>query len=108
MLRDAAYDALPKATRADLHHRYAVWLERHGAALVELDEVVGYHLEQACAYRLDLGLPDDAGLAATARQHLTDAGQRAGRRQDYAVAVSLFERAMALVPQSEFDLPLET
>jgi class 3 adenylate cyclase/tetratricopeptide (TPR) repeat protein len=107
LLRDAAYDALPKATRADLHHRYATWLERHGTDLVELDEVVGYHLEQTHGYRLELGLPDDAELAATARRHLTNAGQRAGRRQDYDVAVSLFERAAALVPLSVFDLLLE-
>ena len=63
LLRDAAYDALPKSTRADLHGRYAAWLEHHGTDLVELDEVVGYHLEQAHVYRLDLGLPDDVELA---------------------------------------------
>ena len=28
LIRDAAYDALPKATRADLHERFAAWLER--------------------------------------------------------------------------------
>ena len=48
LLRDAAYDALPKATRADLHQRFAAWLEERGSELVELDELVGYHLEQAC------------------------------------------------------------
>ena len=30
LIRDAAYEALPKATRADLHQRFAVWLEDHG------------------------------------------------------------------------------
>ena len=30
LIRDAAYDALPKATRADLHQRFATWLEEHG------------------------------------------------------------------------------
>src|SRR5439155_12567604 len=47
LIRDAAYDALPKAVRADLHERLATWLEEHGADLVELDEILGYHLEQA-------------------------------------------------------------
>ena len=47
LIRDAAYDALPKAARAELHERFAVWLEEHGAGLVELDETLGYHLEQA-------------------------------------------------------------
>ena len=49
LIRDAAYDALPKATRAELHERFALWLEEHGADLVELDEILGYHLEQACS-----------------------------------------------------------
>ena len=49
LIRDAAYDALPKATRAELHERFADWLEEHGADLVELDEILGYHLEQAPA-----------------------------------------------------------
>ena len=28
LIRDAAYDALPKATRAELHERFAVWMRR--------------------------------------------------------------------------------
>ena len=31
LIRDAAYDALPKAVRADLHERFAGWLEERGA-----------------------------------------------------------------------------
>jgi hypothetical protein len=58
LIRDAAYDALPKAARADLHESFAVWIAEHGADLVELDELVGYHLEQAAQYRAELGTPD--------------------------------------------------
>ena len=32
LIRDAAYDALPKAVRADLHARFADWLDEHGDA----------------------------------------------------------------------------
>ena len=39
LIRDAAYESLPKATRAELHERFAVWLSTHD--LVEGDEVVG-------------------------------------------------------------------
>ena len=98
LIRDAAYDALPKATRADLHERFASWLEQRGSELVELDEIVGYHLEQACRYREELGLPADDELTAAARRRLTAAGLRANLRQDYGAAVSLLERAAALVP----------
>src|SRR5581483_2226603 len=36
LIRDAAYDALPKATRAELHERFAVWLAERAPDLVEL------------------------------------------------------------------------
>ena len=107
LIRDAAYDALPKAVRAELHERFATWLERQGAELIELDEVLGYHLEQACRYRAELGLPEDGLLAAAARRHLTAAGRRAYVRADQAGAVSLLERAAGLVPSAELDLALE-
>ena len=106
LIRDAAYDALPKATRADLHQRFAAWLEEHGAELVELDEILAYHLEQTYTYRAELGVPDDA-LAAAARRRLTAAGRRAHRRADYDAAVSLLTRAATLIPPGELDLVLE-
>jgi class 3 adenylate cyclase/tetratricopeptide (TPR) repeat protein len=108
LIRDAAYDAMPKATRADLHERLASWLEEHETELVELDELLGYHLEQACRYRAELGTPDDGMLAAAARRRLMAGGHRAALRQDFGAAVSLFERAGALVPAAELDLALET
>jgi class 3 adenylate cyclase/tetratricopeptide (TPR) repeat protein len=107
LIRDAAYDALAKATRAELHERFAHWLEEHGAALVELDEILGYHLEQAYRYRRELGLDDDGALAAAARRRLTAAGVRARLRADELAAVNLLERAVALVPADEIDLALE-
>ena len=108
LIRDAAYEALPKAVRADLHARFASWLEQHGTELVELDEILGYHLEQACRYRAELGMADDPMLAAAARRRLTAGGHRADLLSDYGAAVSLYERAAALVPPAEIDLALET
>jgi class 3 adenylate cyclase/tetratricopeptide (TPR) repeat protein len=108
LIRDAAYDGLPKATRADLHERFASWLEQRGSDLVELDEIMGYHLEQACRYHEELGLHADVQLTGAARRRLTVAGLRANLRQDYGAAVSLLERAGALIPVPELDLALET
>ncbi len=108
LIRDAAYDSLPKATRAELHERFATWLEQHGTELVELDEILGYHLEQACRYRAELGLPADDELAVAARRRLTAAGRRAQLRSDYGAAVSLLERAASLVPSGEIEVALET
>ena len=67
MIRDAAYDSLPKATRAELHERFAAWLEGRGADVVDVDGLVGYHLEQACRYRAELGSVDDEATRDLAR-----------------------------------------
>jgi class 3 adenylate cyclase/tetratricopeptide (TPR) repeat protein len=108
LIRDAAYDALPKARRAELHERFAGWLGEHGSALVELDEIVGYHLEQACRYRSELGLPVPDEQAAQARTRLAAAALQARLVGDERAAASLFERAVALVPPSELDVVLES
>ena len=101
LIRDAAYDALPKAIRAELHERFAAWLEQHGTDLVELDEVLGYHLEQAHRYRAALGAVDEAdrGRAARAGELLARAGRRALDRSDRRAAANLLERATALLPE---------
>ena len=75
LIRDAAYDALPKATRAELHERFAAWLEQRGEELVELDEILGYHLEQAARYKQELGTGPT--LAERAGERLAAAGRRA-------------------------------
>jgi class 3 adenylate cyclase/tetratricopeptide (TPR) repeat protein len=106
LIRDAAYDSLPKATRAELHARFADWLEEHGGGLAELDEILGYHLEQAVRYREELGLDGSPAMAASARARLTAAGRRALVRLDGA-AVGLLGRAVALVPEDELDVDLE-
>ena len=47
-IRDSAYEAIAKAQRAELHERFADWLERvAGEAVAEQEEIVAYHLEQA-------------------------------------------------------------
>jgi len=108
LIRDAAYDALPKAARVELHERYATWLGERGTHLVELDEILGYHLEQACRYRAQLGMSRDDELAASAQRRLAAAGRRALLRSDYGAAVNLLERAAELVPTVNLDLALET
>ncbi len=95
LIRDAAYDSLPKGLRADLHRRFAAWLEVHGGGLVELEEILGYHLEQAARCLADLGRPDPE-LAAEAAARLSLAGRRARHRLDAVAARSFFQRAVAL------------
>ena len=106
LIRDAAYDALPKAERADLHERFARWLEERGPDLVELDEIVGYHLERASRYLEELGRanPD---LALAAGDRLAAAGRRAAWRGDGRAEARLLERALELTRRSRLDVNLE-
>jgi len=99
LIRDAAYAAIPKSTRAGLHERFASWLERHDGE----DELVGYHLEQAYRYRLELGLVDEtaAALAARAGALLGEAGRRASARDDAPAAANLLLRACELLPTDD-------
>jgi class 3 adenylate cyclase len=101
LIRDAAYDGLPKATRAELHERFAEWLERHAGGLVELDEIVGWHLEQAIRYSRELGRSVEPALARHAAQHLHRAGTRASQRSDQQAARNLLGRAVALVAEPD-------
>jgi class 3 adenylate cyclase/tetratricopeptide (TPR) repeat protein len=105
LMRDAAYEALPKSLRAELHERFADWLEGHGG-LVELDEIVGYHLEQAARYRHELGLPAD-DVAERAGERLAAAGRRALWREDRRAAAVLLERALELTRPLRLDVLLE-
>jgi len=101
LIRDAAYESLPKSTRAELHERFADWLDGH--ELVEQDEILGYHLEQAHLYRKELDsddprLPD---LSSRTAQHLADGGRGALDRGDVHAGLSLLRRASAVLPADD-------
>ena len=100
LVRDAAYSTLPKTRRADLHVRFADWLEcRSGTRPVEWDEIAGYHLEQAVKSRLELGPSDEQlrALAARAGDLLRAAARRALAQGTMPVARRLLERALPLI-----------
>ena len=105
LIRDSAYDGLPKSTRAELHERFAAWLAQRGE-LVELDEILGYHLEQAARYKVELGQPDP-GLAIHAAEYLAAAGHNAAWRGDDRAAAHLLERALELTRPARLDVMLE-
>ena len=104
LIRDAAYDTMPKQHRADLHERYASWVEGSAAAgTPEQQEIVGFHLERAFLYRVELGLAADPLLARRAAELLAEAGRRASLRFDFATSAKLLERAAALLPLGDPD-----
>jgi predicted ATPase len=100
LIRDAAYRSLPKEARAELHQRFTVWLEQAAISrLGPFDEIAGYHLEQAYELLGELGTLEAEGeaLAERAARHLETAGRRAHARSDHTAAVSLLERAAAVL-----------
>jgi class 3 adenylate cyclase/tetratricopeptide (TPR) repeat protein len=102
LVRDATYAAVPKETRADLHERFAAWIEANaGRWAAEVEEIVGYHLEQAYRYREQLGPVDERAraLAERAGNLLGGAGRRAFSRDDMPAALNLLDRALALLTE---------
>jgi hypothetical protein len=96
---DVAYRGIPKAERAALHERVANNLDRRVGA----DEIIGYHLEQAYDYRVEVERKDDRAqaLAALAGAHLGRAGIRAWKRADVPATLNLLSRSIRLLPPSD-------
>jgi class 3 adenylate cyclase len=101
LLRDAAYESLPKEARSRLHEQFATWLEeKAGERTGEYEEILGYHLEQAYRYRVELGLAaqGDGRTAEAAAKYLGSAGLLARARGDLPAAANLLSRATELSP----------
>jgi class 3 adenylate cyclase/tetratricopeptide (TPR) repeat protein len=98
LIRDAAYSGIPKRMRADLHERFAGWVELRDGR----DEIVGYHLEHAFRYREELDALDEhsRSLGERAGELLTAAGGRALASDDVPAALNLLERGVALLPRT--------
>jgi class 3 adenylate cyclase/tetratricopeptide (TPR) repeat protein len=111
LVRDAAYRGTPKRRRAELHLMFASWLEEKlGARVVEVAEIVAYHLEQACRLRGELGPLDEKtrDVSARAAALLDGAARRSLAHGDAVSALGLLTRAVGLArdPSTRIDLSL--
>jgi tetratricopeptide (TPR) repeat protein len=91
LVRETAYQRLPKATRADLHAAISGLLPEGE------EELAGVHLEQAAILRAELGRPDP-DLERRAGELLAWTGTRAFSRLDFLTASDLLGRAARLLP----------
>jgi DNA-binding SARP family transcriptional activator len=98
LLQEAVYRSAPKRLRAELHERFADRLDSAYGDLPDLDEFVGYHLEQAYRLRTELGLSGrhTDGLGEAAGRRLGAAGVRASKRADVRASIGLLERATSI------------
>jgi class 3 adenylate cyclase/tetratricopeptide (TPR) repeat protein len=99
LVREAAYGATAKKLRAELHERFAMWLEqRAGDRVAEYEEILGYHLEQSYRYLTELGSSEaeTSRIAERAAGHLAAAARHAETLGDFEAVATLLERALSL------------
>jgi DNA-binding SARP family transcriptional activator len=104
LIQEAAYRAVPKRLRAELHERLADWLEHElGERVGGHEATVGFHLEQAFRLREELHAVDwhARRLAERASARLGAAGRAALAGEDTPAAVGLLDRAVALRPPGD-------
>ncbi|HEX5618182.1 MAG TPA: BTAD domain-containing putative transcriptional regulator [Solirubrobacteraceae bacterium] len=96
LIREAAYRALPKQRRADVHEHVARWIEERPGVQ---DATVGHHLAEAYRYRTELGGAGahEQELAGEAAERLADAADAASLRGDPDAAARLLEHAASLL-----------
>ena len=103
LIRDAAYNSLLKRRRAELHERFVEWADAQAAAgelALEIEEILGYHLEQAHRYRAELSPSTSTAwrLGIRASERLAAAGRRADARGDMPATANLLSRAARARP----------
>ena len=88
LVREVAYEQIPRAQRGDKHRRVADWLETLGRP-EDLAELLAHHYLAV----LDYSEPD-GDLATRAARALGEAGDRALALNAYAAAAGFYRRAL--------------
>ena len=102
LIRDVAYEALPKAERSRSHDAFGRWLEATaGERIDEYADIASYHAEQAYLLAHELGEPDIRELGERAYRRLFGGGVNADRRGDHRAALAFFRRALAIADAIE-------
>ncbi len=92
LVRDVAYEQIPRAQRGDKHRRVADWLETLGRS-EDIAELLAHHYGAVLDYS-----EADAELSARAARALAEAGRRALSLNAYPAAAGFYRRALDLTP----------
>ncbi len=95
LVREVAYEQIPRAQRGEKHRRVAAWLETLGRP-DDLAELLAHHYIAV----LDYSEPD-AELAGRAARALGEAGDRALALNAYAAAAGFYRRALDVSGKEE-------
>jgi class 3 adenylate cyclase/tetratricopeptide (TPR) repeat protein len=94
LVRDVAYEQIPRAARVDKHLAVAGWLESLGRS-DDHAEMLAHHYASALEYANASGRQHPA-LAERGRAALREAGDRAGSLSSFAAAARYYGQALAL------------
>lgn len=100
LVRDVAYNQIPKANRAEKHASVAAWIEQlAGERVLDHAELIAHHYGAALEHARALG-QDARELKTKTSEFLILAGERS-MRLDIAIAEQFYHRALALLDQDD-------
>jgi class 3 adenylate cyclase/tetratricopeptide (TPR) repeat protein len=94
LVRDVAYAQIPRANRAEMHHRAAEWVESLGRP-EDHAELLAHHYETALEFARLAG-HDTPALVEETREALFEAADRALGLNAFSSAALFYERALDL------------
>ncbi|TML79882.1 MAG: hypothetical protein E6G04_04505 [Actinobacteria bacterium] len=97
LVRDVAYNSVPKNVRAQQHAAVGTWLEdvcREAGKEREFDDLIAHHFERAALLARDVGGADE-DAEAKARVYLERAGDQSHDMDAAQTAAGFYERALA-------------
>lgn len=107
LIRDVAYESVPKEERSRLHDAAGRWLESvAGERAPEYAEIVAHHADQAYMLARELRDPGADTLGQRALGLLLDAARRARRRGEPRAALALYSRAAEIAEAISVPLPV--
>jgi class 3 adenylate cyclase/tetratricopeptide (TPR) repeat protein len=106
LIRDVAYQQIPRVARVRKHRAAATWIEQlAGDRVTDHADIVAHHYGQALQLAKTAGLDDEAReLEAQARRFLIMAGDRA-LELDARRAEAFYRQALELCPPRQPDRP---
>lgn len=109
LIRDVAYERLPKGRRAELHARFVEWIRALGSG-DEFVEIEAHHLEQACLLARAVARAPIEPPVLEAIDALKRSAAKAERREGLREAERFYARGLELLdgryPETWLDLRL--
>ncbi|HWQ24559.1 MAG TPA: AAA family ATPase [Gaiellaceae bacterium] len=103
LVREVAYEQIPRVQRVDKHLRVAAWLETLGR-VEDHAEMLAHHYASALEYARGAGR-DEREIAARGRLSLREAGDRAFALNAFAAAARYYALAVGAWPREDPERP---